>query len=90
MGRVSKDIIAWRAALRDSDGPRTFTLHLNQQARMWVDGECVCGCRSVHEAHEEEATNTGQLSLVVLNVCTTMKAQCRRRAMLCMGVLQHL
>ena len=36
--RVSKDIIAWRHALADTDGPRTFTLHANKEGGMYIKG----------------------------------------------------
>ena len=40
--RVSKDIIAWRHALVDTDGPRTFTLHANKEGGMYIKGGCLC------------------------------------------------
>ncbi|KAL6752790.1 glycoside hydrolase superfamily [Haematococcus lacustris] len=40
---VSRDVIAWRHALRDTEGARSFTLHVRQGAGMWVNADGVQG-----------------------------------------------
>jgi len=40
---VSKDIIAWRHALMDTDGPRTFTLHASQEGAMYIKEDGLQG-----------------------------------------------
>jgi hypothetical protein len=36
--RVSRDVIAWRHALRDTEGPRSFALHVKKREGMWING----------------------------------------------------